>query len=294
MSLNSDLALKLISDYQLQNKLFDKYRIVDIERNQVCSLSKEGEIQQEGFYCYDTWNQKEPCNHCIAFRAFREKKRVVKLEHGPKSVFLVMAIPLPQLGGQYVLEAITDVSDGYLMSNDLPVPVRPVTSLLNQLNHLSLHLCLPQLYSLNEISEHITDLTQQEEPLYCLAISIDGLTAINQLRGYPAGDLVMLKLAQLIQEAFQPVKHRSARLSGNQFLIFYSGGRFDDEVARCQTLQQDVARSRISHEKITLSFTVSMGLHAFDKQLDDEESLASRSLYLMESGKRTGSNTFFY
>lgn len=294
MPQNLDNLRQLLMANSLCDIIFESYRIIDVEHNKVCELV-DGKPVEEGVYCFDVWGRRTPCNHCISFRAHHEDKKIMKLEYNNQKVYLIMAFPLHSLEGSYVLEMMTEVSDSMLVAENLQLDEARLAAVISQLNALSVKDSITHLYTFKEIARHASDLIEDDGGrLYCLAISVDNLTPINELYGYPVGDLMLLRVAQLLSTDFFSKNHWCARVSGNRFVIFFTADGFQSVLQRCHDFQETVAESEISTQDAGLYFTVSMGLHAYDAQLDDAESLINRTLFLLEKGKRQNTGALTY
>jgi len=110
-------------------------------------------------------------------------------------------------------------------------------------------------------------------PLTLMMIDVDFLKAYNARYGYPAGDAVLIRLAEHCRAAANSgdVKHVVARSSRNRFVILLGGTDIRPAGLIADDIRQQFAFERIRHQGSHFGvLTISIGIAALSDEMDQE------------------------
>jgi len=162
-----------------------------------------------------------------------------------------------------------------------------------QVQHLSLHDALTGLPNRNKLARYLDDALLAKEhapPLTLLMVDLDNFKPINDSLGHPAGDAVLLEVAQRLRDCTRE-QDLVARLGGDEFVVVLSGMEHTTEIDRfCERLIGSLQQP-IHYETHSLHIGASIGIAVSRRQGHVPGELircADIALYQAKSeGKRT-------
>ena len=120
-------------------------------------------------------------------------------------------------------------------------------------------------------------------------LDIDHFKAINDNYGHDAGDTALKALVANCQEHLRSIDY-FARLGGEEFVCLFPDTGLDAAAACAERLRESVEALLIPTAKGTISFTISIGVAAFDPRHDDWDMLLKYADEAMYSAKHQGRN----
>lgn len=138
----------------------------------------------------------------------------------------------------------------------------------------------------NEILEKILQ-ENKEEPFYVFVLDIDGFKKVNDLHGHLAGDKVIKRVGQILQDSIKD-NGILARWGGDEFTGYLNGS--EKEV--CDIVDQMFHSVRSDAQLQAYNITVSLGLTACQEE-DTEDSILSRADNALYEAKEKGRNRYF-
>jgi diguanylate cyclase (GGDEF)-like protein len=129
-------------------------------------------------------------------------------------------------------------------------------------------------------------LTHQGLPMAVAMIDIDHFKRVNDCHGHDAGDVVLVRLARLLDDTTRDTDV-VARLGGEEFCVLAGGLDSNGAEALFERLRQAVENSRIEFAGATIPLTVSIGLCT--QRLDSLRAMitaADQALYRAKAGGR--------
>jgi diguanylate cyclase (GGDEF)-like protein len=137
------------------------------------------------------------------------------------------------------------------------------------------------------LAEEVERARRSGEPFALLMVDLDRFKAINDRHGHPAGDAVLLAVAETFQRQVRAID-LPARLGGEEFAVLLPGS--DEQAARAaaERLRSAIAACQIVHQETVLRVTVSIGVACYPEDGHSGELLlraADRALY---QAKRAG------
>ena len=164
--------------------------------------------------------------------------------------------------------------------------------LRRMLEHLATHDALTGLLERTGFrgpAEHSLALARRrDEPVACLLCDIDHFKRVNDSRGHPAGDAVLVHVAGLLRDAAR-ASDLVARYGGEEFALLLPNC---DEAAAArfaERIRAAVAAAPLTHGKTPIAVTLSIGIavgRGAGLQLEALYRRADRALYAAKRGGR--------
>lgn len=128
------------------------------------------------------------------------------------------------------------------------------------------------------------------QPLALLVIDIDHFKQINDSYGHLSGDQALREVADGLRKRLR-AQDTAGRWGGEEFIVILPGADAAGARALAETLRRAAEQARLTAlDGRTMSFTISIGLHALDlaghNERDDMIAAADRALYLAKQNGR--------
>ncbi|WP_434601277.1 EAL domain-containing protein [Pseudomonas sp. Z4-7] len=137
-----------------------------------------------------------------------------------------------------------------------------------QVQHLSMHDALTGLPNRNKLARHLDDALLAKEhsvPLALLMVDLDNFKPINDSLGHPAGDAVLLEVAQRLRDCTRE-HDLVARLGGDEFVVVLSAVEHSTEIDRFCARLIDSLQQPIHYETHSLHIGASIGIAVSRRQ----------------------------
>lgn len=137
-----------------------------------------------------------------------------------------------------------------------------------QVQHLSMHDALTGLPNRNKLARHLDDALVAKEhsaPLTLLMVDLDNFKPINDSLGHPAGDAVLLEVAQRLRDSTRE-QDLVARLGGDEFVVVLNGMENTTEIDRFCGRLIDSLQQPILYETHSLHIGASIGIAVSRRQ----------------------------
>ena len=130
--------------------------------------------------------------------------------------------------------------------------------------------------------------------LYVLMIDIDYLKKINDQYGHAVGDIVLKKVANVIQ-AVLPPDAIFGRMGGEDFCVMYTASTHERAMDIVSDILKNVAETRIPlKEGSTVSCTISIGIGRKYPEFNSLDSLLKEADITLCQAKESGRNTSIF
>lgn len=135
------------------------------------------------------------------------------------------------------------------------------------LEHVSRHDGLTGLLNRKALAgaaEHMIAHAYRERCAFAVAmIDIDYFKDYNDCYGHPAGDRVLCRVADILRGAARRPQDFCGRYGGEEFLLAWADGEYDDVCQLAETLRDQIERAHMRHAESHVSdrITVSIGLY---------------------------------
>lgn len=120
-----------------------------------------------------------------------------------------------------------------------------------------------------------------------LMLDLDRFKRINDTHGHEAGDLVIIAVAQTLENNLRNFDF-CARWGGEEFLVLLTSTTLETAGAICEKLRSAVAAHQITYEgeRIPISFSGGLALHPTHGNINDTLKQADRALYAAKTAGR--------
>ncbi|MEK4230263.1 sensor domain-containing diguanylate cyclase [Solibacillus sp. FSL H8-0538] len=136
-----------------------------------------------------------------------------------------------------------------------------------------------------KLEEQIELYYKEQNTFSLLIIDIDHFKKVNDTYGHQIGDIVLVKLANILKKQARP-DDVAARFGGEEFVIILPNTDEDAAIFIAQKLNQEVERAEWTE---TGSLTVSVGVATFIEQ-DSEALIISKADQALYASKENGRN----
>ncbi len=133
----------------------------------------------------------------------------------------------------------------------------------------------------------VPSLKRNKQPLSAIAIDIDHFKALNDQYGHDGGDVVLIRIAQLMQSLAR-ASDACCRLGGEEFIVLLPNTEHQEALAIAERLRAEIATLTVEFDKHIISFTASFGVATQYDDLQYEQLFkqADKALYMAkESGR---------
>jgi diguanylate cyclase (GGDEF)-like protein/PAS domain S-box-containing protein len=159
-----------------------------------------------------------------------------------------------------------------------------------RVQHLALHDSLTDLPNRRAMEEELrraAERARRGRPSALLLLDLDNFKVVNDTRGHPAGDRVLVELAGLLRSVIRP-SDTLARLGGDEFVVLVEEDHPGQGRAIAERLRQLVDGHRFSGAGGAFELTASVGLVPVDGEIDAAGmlALADAALYDAKEGGR--------
>jgi diguanylate cyclase (GGDEF)-like protein/PAS domain S-box-containing protein len=174
--------------------------------------------------------------------------------------------------------------------------IRDISDRFNQmleLQHMATHDHLTQLPNRKKLYEMVNCLVLDEQRGFTLLLmDLDHFKTINDTLGHQFGDLLLLKIGNLIKEWLSNAV-TIFRLGGDEFAVLMPNCTPTEGLSTAQTILANIDQP-VSVEEVILSIGASMGIVSFPEHGKDIETLLRRADVAMYNAKRLKSGYCIY
>jgi diguanylate cyclase (GGDEF)-like protein len=165
---------------------------------------------------------------------------------------------------------------------------------ISQLSDLTIRDTLTNLYTKRFLKELIPSLIkkkerEKEQLLAAVFIDIDHFKKINDTYGHACGDLVLSKIATIMQEALRPDDF-CIRYGGDEFVIvgFFHG---ESSLVDCvNRVRFRISKNNFTHNDLEFSITLSAGVAIYKHGAESFEDTVKRADQMLYQAKNLGRN----
>ncbi|SDO27282.1 diguanylate cyclase (GGDEF) domain-containing protein [Psychrobacillus sp. OK028] len=139
-------------------------------------------------------------------------------------------------------------------------------------------------FFIEKLNEYILQSKQHNSPFSLLMLDVDHFKLVNDTRGHPVGDKVLIQLAKLLTEFF-PKGHIIARYGGEEFVVIMPFSNEENSLNEAEQLRSRVETAKWAVDKITVSIGV-----ATSNLCETTTSILTKADNALYSSKENGRN----
>lgn len=145
-------------------------------------------------------------------------------------------------------------------------------------------------YFRNHLEDEIKRSMRYNRPVSLIILDLDGFKEINDRYGHPAGDRLLLDVANIIRNSVRETD-LPARYGGEEFVIICPETESDDAVTVAQRIRTtvEVTRFYLTPDE-RCGITLSAGVASFPTNASDDSTLMHAADYALYRAKRAGKN----
>ena len=142
------------------------------------------------------------------------------------------------------------------------------------------------------INDELARMKRMQLPIAVIALDVDHFKTYNDNYGHPAGDQVLQQLANVMLEMTGRAGELTARMGGEEFVLFYPTVNRTAALELAEELRMKVLGLKIPHEKsltaeyVTVSIGVISCVPEWELEFDTLLKAADDALYLSKTGGR--------
>jgi two-component system cell cycle response regulator len=277
---------KLQKNLDFFHKMYDVVRLIDPIHKRVVEYRSNG-MEQTSEICYSYWRDGWICENCVSMRAYREQKSFIKLEHSPKAVILVTALPIDSAQEPVVLELFKNATDTMMIGSGEYNKGEVLFNAVQDMSDMIIRDELTSLYNRRFIDERlpadiVTAVTKQK-PLSLIFIDIDNMKITNDTWGHPAGDKLLKCASNIIKGSIRSETDWVARYGGDEFVVCLNNASNEAALRVSKQIKNKFSKVVLSIEDIEITVKASLGVITMPESgLTAEEliKLADKSMYV--------------
>ncbi len=144
-------------------------------------------------------------------------------------------------------------------------------------------------HALGRLHEMWMSTQRYNQPLSCVMLDVDHFKKANDTYGHHVGDLVLHKIAEILQKETR-VGDLVSRHGGEEFLILCPNSTVEETFHMADRLREIIASTPLEAENTRMKITVSMGVAEKDDQMLDEDDLLKKADDALYTAKNAGRN----
>lgn len=138
-----------------------------------------------------------------------------------------------------------------------------------------------------QLHESMKSLDGEQDAHQVIYFDLDNLQLVNDTFGQQAGDEVITRFAQILEE-YLPRNAVATRLTGDDFAVLMSHGTLDDAMSLTALIRDDGDRLRYLQGDKALQVTVSIGIAALESESAGERDVLTAARIACDSAKDHG------
>jgi diguanylate cyclase (GGDEF)-like protein len=144
-------------------------------------------------------------------------------------------------------------------------------------------------YFLDRLPTEVAYARRHATPLSLLMMDVDHFKTVNDTHGHPAGDYVLVLLAQLISTALR-TEDLFARYGGEEFVVLCRGVALDNAALLAERLRGRIEGAAFEYQETPIPVTISIGVASYVEQADAGTKLIAEADAALYEAKRSGRN----
>lgn len=183
--------------------------------------------------------------------------------------------------------------------SDLGAVVLERANLIQQVEELAITDSLTLLPLRNYFLEQVKTEFQRvnaakKATLSLIMLDIDDFKKINDIHGHIVGDLVLKKLARILQQIEADPRIVACRYGGEEFMILLSDAGKEEAIKLAENIREKIEVATVAYRRNKVNFTVSIGLAFYPQNGKGLNELFDEVDKQMYKAKKEGKNKVCY
>lgn len=140
------------------------------------------------------------------------------------------------------------------------------------------------------VAEYSEKATAEKQALTAVLLDIDNFKGFNDTYGHAFGDVVLVKLAELLEQCADQNEGISARYGGEEFVAVFPEKDMDTVYEVIAKLQATINSTTLDYAGTPVSIHVSIGISSYPETAHTPETILNRADAAMYYAKRNGKN----
>jgi len=140
------------------------------------------------------------------------------------------------------------------------------------------------------VSEYSIKATEENQSLTAVLMDIDNFKGFNDTYGHAFGDIVLTKLAELLEQCAGKNEGISARYGGEEFVAVFPNKDMNTVYEVIADLQETINNTSLDYSGTPVSIHVSIGISSYPETASTPETILNRADAAMYYAKRNGKN----
>lgn len=140
------------------------------------------------------------------------------------------------------------------------------------------------------VEEYSTKASEEKQALTAVLMDIDNFKGFNDTYGHAFGDIVLAKLAELLEQCMEKNEGISARYGGEEFVAVFPEKDMNTVYEIISDLQATINSTVLDYSGTPVSIHVSIGISSYPETASTPETILNRADAAMYYAKRNGKN----
>ena len=162
-----------------------------------------------------------------------------------------------------------------------------------ELRELSIKDSLTELYNRrffeNKLDEEFSKAQRYNYKLSIVFLDIDDFKKINDTYGHPSGDIVLIRIADLLQKCIRKTD-QVARIGGEEFCIIMNDCSSENALDFLERLRLQISDMDYIFNGTTINVTCSFGIAEYDESFNNPQDFLDAADSALYKAKRQGKN----
>lgn len=248
------------------------------------------EMSRLRVYDWNTFSDPSKIDHIMA--QMKEQTLVFETKHTRKNGDMfdveIHATEIDLNGKEYIYASAQDITERKNAENK----ILEAKEHLDYLAHHDPLTSLPNRLSLIEKLQIKTS-GMEDHPFGLFFLDLDGFKAINDSYGHRFGDLLLVRITQLLQDIFPPDTF-IVRTGGDEFVILLSCQKDKEFIYSTMKHLIEILNHPLHIEETDVYITASIGIAMYPSDADNSEELLQKADVAMYNAKNMGKNTYSF
>lgn len=264
---NTDSVNYVINLMSQSGDLYDVVRIVDPEARKVTEHRGEG-APTDLEPCHGFWNEDTSCKDCLAARAFRERRMMIRMEFTYGRIYMNTAVPVALEGRQVVVELLKNITESMVLPTGKKPDAQDAVQMLEQMNQRAFHDeetgAFNRRYIDGQLPGELERAKENRTPVSMILVGLDDMDGMAATYGQAMVDAVVRSTGEMLHNSMRSEQDWVARYSKDRFLILMRRTAKDAVALVAERLRARIERMEFLYQGVPVPATASLAVHTED------------------------------